>query len=248
MRRPADRLFDRARLAALAVGACLTFAGAAAPAEAATALRRCPTLEVCLAVFDARPELASTEDEARRVARHFARYGEPAKGAFFVRAQNPDPTLRRRAGEVLAHWRRFEDADVGPLAAALRRDPGGWAALPLARLGTPEALDALLQDLRNGAASRTGYALASLGPRVLPLLEPVLADDRVWREAATVIRSVEGDVSGQARAWRAVLADPRASAADKRAARRGLDALGPRAGRQACPRAGREPTWPTPGC
>ena len=113
------------------------------------------------------------------------------------------------------------------LIEALHKNPGGWVARPLGRIGTQAAIDALAEDVRlHGAASQSGFALAQLGDRVFPYLLPLLADDKRWRDAAEIMRDMKSNTPDGLNTWLAIALDPSKPERDRVGALRGIGVLG----------------------
>ena len=126
------------------------------------ALEGCPALPACLAVLDT---FVSPQDRGqgsgvgRAIADNLRRFGEPAKQELLHRAADAHPGWRNLAGDILSYWGGWSSSDVPAIRVALQLRHGGWMARPLAEIKTPEAIQALVEDLAFiGAASQTGWA------------------------------------------------------------------------------------------
>ncbi|NEX93871.1 HEAT repeat domain-containing protein [Caulobacter sp. 17J65-9] len=207
---------------------------AVTPARAgpmADAVRGCPDLTACLAALD---RVAPAEDtgvwakETEELAQILAKLGHPAKAALLARATGDRPGLRNLAGSILSEWPEFTPADVPALAEALRLDRGGWVARPLGRIGTPEAIQALVADLDTRGQSE--FALQQLGAKALPYLLPLLeGDDGRRYGAARVISEGESPPAAVIDEWAQIARSPDETRGRRTAALRALEALGPRA-------------------
>ena len=100
-------------------------------------------------------------------------------------------------------------------------------ARPLGKFGTPEAIQALIEDLHNGSESQTGFALSHLGPKVIPLLFPLLEDPEQAAPAASVIREIGSPALRFASEWTTLAADAKEPQKIRLAALRGIAAIGP---------------------
>jgi HEAT repeat protein len=152
----------------------------------------CANLQRCFAKLEALvlpDDLGRSRIASKGIATNLRRFGGAAKQELLWRATDGHRGWRNLAGDILMSWADWSPADVPALRAALRREHGGWLARPLGKIGTPEAIEALVEDLPFGAESQTGWALKQLGAKVLPSLLPVLASDK-HREAASVVGGI----------------------------------------------------------
>ncbi len=94
---------------------------------------------------------------------------------------------RNVAGAILSEWHSWTPSDVPKLREALQKRHGGWVAKPLGEIGSPEAIQALVEDLRHGSTKQTNNALAELGAKAAPFLAPLLEGDST-AEPAEVLR------------------------------------------------------------
>lgn len=198
-------------------------------------LDNCPSLQACLKILD-RVVPAYDDGEGSNgdvLANKLRRFGDPAKHELLKRATGDHPGWRNVAGAILSEWRSWTPSDVPELREALRKDPGGWVARPLGEIGTPDAIQALVDDLPNGSESQTGFALSDLGARAIPYLLPVLKSDENAESAAHVIRDMGATAIPFANRWAALAADPQKPVKERIGALRGIAAIGDKA-RPAC--------------
>ena len=130
------------------------------------------------------PEIGPEEEEIRGILKQF---GEPAKHELLRRAAGNDCGWRHLARAILWGWGPWMPSDVPELRLALLKDPGGWLARPLREIGTPEAIQALVEDLPKGSENQTDFALAKLGPKAVPFLMPLLEEEKTAKSARRVI-------------------------------------------------------------
>jgi HEAT repeat protein len=194
------------------------------------ALEGCPALPACLAILDA---FVSPQDRGqqsgvgRAITDNLRRFGEPAKQELLRRAAGAHPGWRNLAGDILSYWGDWSPSDLPAMQAALRLQHGGWIARPLAEIKTPEAIQALVEDLAIiGAASQTGWALVRIGPKTLPYLLPILADDQQALAAASIIREIGKEALVAAPDWALIAANTDNPRNVRLAALRGLAAMG----------------------
>lgn len=136
---------------------------------------------------------------------------------------------------------RFGDAARDALLAKAQEDHGGWknfAGALLGDLGTDAAIEALVEDLKNGDGNQTSGTLESLGQQALPFLLPILempgpeelppgADYQDgWHAAASVIKENRSKAIPVANEWISIARDRRAMSIKRIAALRGLSAIG----------------------
>ena len=192
-------------------------------------LEGCPALPACLAILDAvvsPRDLGRQSGVGRAIADNLRRFGEPAKQELLGRTVGAHPGWRNLAGDILSHWGGWSPSDVPAIRAALQLQHGGWMARPLAEIGTPEAIQALVEDLAViGSLSQTGWALVKIGPKALPYLLPILAG-RLAVEAAGVIREMGREAFAVAPDWASIAASTDNPKDVRLAALRGLAAMG----------------------
>ena len=170
----------------------------------------CPSLQACMKLLETVvPNVDDGEGSNAEILAHdLARFGEPAKQELLNKAVGPHAGWRNVAGAILWAWSSWNPSDVTKLREALRKDPGGWVARPLGRIGTPEAIQALVEDLPKGTENQTEFALSHLGPRVIPLLFPLLEDPEKAPPAAAVIHEIGRPALQFADDWAVLANDP----------------------------------------
>ncbi len=216
--------------AVLFLVAVLMFAWPAAALPSAKDMEGCPTLDACLAILDKTVEPEDTgvwHDDAEKMGANLKRFGDPAKQALLARAVGTHPGWRNLAGAILTYWGGWTDADISQLKEALRLNHGGWIAHILGDIGSPAAIEVLVEDLKHGAASQTGGALEQLGVKVLPHLLPLLgAEDETWREAAAVVTGIGAPAAVIAPEWATIATNDKEKIRRRIGALRGLGAIG----------------------
>lgn len=156
-------------------------------------------------------------------------FGEPAKRQLLQRAAGDDPGWRNLSGAILANWRVWSPSDVPQLRAALQRDPGGWMAGPLRTIGTPEAIEALVEDLPKGSDNQTDFALSKLGPKAIPFLMPLFEGEATSPSAARVFKLMDGSAVPFAQSWSEQAINSALPLKGRLAALRAIGALGAKA-------------------
>jgi hypothetical protein len=184
----------------------------------------------CLAMLDA--VVAPVDDgglneAARKISTNLQRFGEPAKQELLRRAAGAHPGWCNLAGGILQFWGSWSPSDVAAIRAALQLQHGGWIARSLVAIKTPEAIQALVEDLAfAGAATQTGFALTQIGPDALPYLFPLLEDDHHAFVAANVIHKIGREASSAAPGWASIAASSDRPKNMRLAALPGLAAMG----------------------
>ncbi|HWA03758.1 MAG TPA: HEAT repeat domain-containing protein [Rhizomicrobium sp.] len=162
-----------------------------------------------------------------KFAARLEQFGQPAKLELLKRAAGDDRGWRNLSGAILMYWHSFDTTDVSALIEALKKEPGGWIARPLGHIGTPEAIEALADDVRqHGAENQSGWALSQIGDRVFPYLLPLLSDDKQWYSAATIMRDMKLGAKDGLTDWLAIALDSKKSDQDRIGALRGIGILG----------------------
>jgi HEAT repeat protein len=220
------------RLSFAVVGfAYCVFPAFAQSPEMPSEFAKCQTLQACIHALDAiapsRQDSAGSPSLDSQFAKRLETFGEPAKREVLKRAAGNDKGWRGLANRLFEYWQSFDERDVPALILALHAAPGEGAALPLGRIGTPEAIKALAEDARlHGAENQSGWALSQLGDRVFPYLMPMLSDDKHWDDAALILRRMKSKAADGLDAWLAVVLDPTKPERDRVGALRGIGILG----------------------
>ncbi len=191
----------------------------------------CRSLEICLRSLD---QIASTSDgsigpDEEAFTRKLSTFGEPAKRELLKRAVGDDAKWRNLSGALLANWKTWSPSDVPELRTALRLDPGGWMAGPLRIIGTPAAIEALVEDLPKGSENQTDFALGKLGPKAIPYLMPLFEDETTSQAAARVIVSMGDSAVPFGKSWSQIANNPEEPLRKRLAALRAISALGAKA-------------------
>lgn len=215
-------------ITAFVVSGLLLFAGVTQGDErldAATSSSQ--SVDDCLnALYDwSRTYNGRVEDVAVAVT-NLKRFGEPMRDALLDRATGSDRRLSQLSDVFLNAWHGWTPSDVPALARALSVNPGGMVARSLGEVGTPEAMEALADDMRRGTQGQSDYALGLLGARAVPYLFPLLEDTQSARGAARVITAMGEQSKPFAEPWARLAADPRQPTPVRLGALRGLAALG----------------------
>ena len=204
------RLWHKLALAAGLIWLGLLPSTAQAPAAPGTdVMRGCKTLAACLRILDRYEKSdAGIGPVDEGITAYMRRFGVPAKEAMLVKANGHDEGWKNLAGYFLSEWPAFEAKDVPQLVSALEKDPGGWVARSLAKIPTPQAIDALVKDItKNGTRNQSGFALKTIGPRVIPNLLVALQNDRTWRETAEIVGVFKTACATRAPAWARIATD-----------------------------------------
>jgi HEAT repeat protein len=192
-------------------------------------LEGCNTLDACLQILDRTPKDpdGALSPDASGIAVYLQRFGDPAQAELLKRATGPDRGWENLAGSILMYWPTFSADDVPQLKEALQRDPGGWVAIPLGRIATPEAIQALANDVRpHGGESQSGEALRRLRIKAFPYLLAMLEDDARWKNVAQLLDQMRVDAAGSAPAWAAIATNQARPLRKRLAALHALEAIG----------------------
>lgn len=188
----------------------------------------CRTLDACLRALDSAAHDAdgSQGPSERAYTRKLSTFGNPAKHELLRRAAGSDPKWRELAQVILVDWNTWSQSDVPELRAALRAEPGGWMPRALFQIGTPEAIEAIIEDLPNDDDNQAQFWAEKLGVKVLPYLMPLLEDDAKANSALKVIRSIRNSVAPVQTSWVRTAIDPSQTLLHRIAALRAISALG----------------------
>jgi hypothetical protein len=206
---------------------------AAVPAGSETIPGRfaaCKVLDECLGALDAIAAQRTGgwgSDLDKQFAARLESFGRPAKLELLKRAAGDDRGWRNLAGSILMYWQSFDLADAPALIDALHREPGGWAARPLGRIGTPGIVAVLADDVRqHGADNQSGWVLSQAGDQVFAYILPLLSDDKQWHSAATILREMKSNAMHGLGDWLTIALDSKKPERDRVGALRGIGILG----------------------
>ena len=130
----------------------------------------CATLEACLARI---PVVAKGEEGMSppevALAEAVGRYGAQAVPHLIKLLESDKAGVRSFASFTLSDIDGLGPEHLAPLMKA-RRNGDGWIPPAIGRIGTPEAIEFLIEDLRNDPETGTQvtFALEKLGARAAP--------------------------------------------------------------------------------
>lgn len=202
-----------------------------AMASVPSSFRLCRSLDACLRSLDPVAFKADgsigPDDEA--FTRKLRTFGEPAKHELLQRAAGDDAGWRNLSQAILENWKTWTPSDVPALRSALQKEPGGWMARPLKQIGTPAAIQALVEDLPKESDSQTDFALVSLGAKAIPFLMPLLEAEKTSQAASMVIEKMGDAAIPFAQAWSEQAGDSAEPLNKRLAALKAIGALGNKA-------------------
>ena len=214
---------------ALVLGICTGTQPAMASVPAG--FRLCRSLDACLSSLDPVASKADgssgPDDEA--FTRKLRIFGEPAKHELLHRAAGDDVGWRNLSQAILENWQVWTPSDVPELRSALQKEPGGWMAGPLRQIGTPAAIQTLVEDLPKGSDDQTNFALVSLGAKAIPFLMTLLEEENTSQAASRVIEKMGNAAVPFAQSWSEQASDPAEPLMKRLAALKAISALGNKA-------------------
>ena len=186
---------SRAALAAGVIGLLLS----------ATRAQACETLEACLAQY---PQVARGGSGIGKAELDLARavqgYGAPAVPYLIKLLESDSGPVRTLASFTLRDIDGLGPEHLDALIRA-RRNGDGWIPPAIARIGTPQAVEFLVNDLRNEPEPYTQLtgALEMLGARAAPGLAEYFAcvaqcDEKLLRAASLVLGGMREQAMGVA--------------------------------------------------
>ena len=133
----------------------------------------CESLQACLDELATPPANGDKGMSSRdqEVAKHLQGYGRAAVEPLLDLLQAANPKVRDRAGYTLRDMEMLTEDDLPALQAAMFGG-NGWIAPAVARVGTPDAIRSLVENLRRDGSvpNQTTGALARLGGKAVPYL------------------------------------------------------------------------------
>jgi hypothetical protein len=188
---------------------------------------KCQTLPACVQRLQSNMDTPGIQYEGEEaIATRLEMFGEAAKQELLQRITDPNPDWRSVANAVLSHWHSLTETDLPFLVDSLRMDGLGVTFDAIAKIDSADAIAVLIVDLRKRGADTDGRsALVSLGPKALPQLLPVLADDETWEGAAEIVSEMRETAAQSAAGWAAISIDPKRPRQQRLGALRGLAAM-----------------------
>jgi len=180
-------------------------AGVIALLLSATRAPACETLEACLAQY---PQVARGGSGIGKAELDLARavqgYGAPAVPYLIKLLESDSGPVRTLAGFTLRDIDGLGPEHLDALIRA-RRNGDGWIPPAIARIGTPQAVEFLVNDLRNEPEPYTQLtgALGMLGAKAAPGLVEYFAcvaqcDEKLLRAASLVLGGMREQAMGVA--------------------------------------------------
>ncbi|HET9475423.1 MAG TPA: hypothetical protein VFO82_16095, partial [Steroidobacteraceae bacterium] len=121
------------------------------------AAETCATLEACLAKYPAAASRVGLEEQA--LAKAVQKYGAQAVPGLIKLLESDSSNARELAGYTLRDIDGLKPEHLPALMKA-RRNGDGWIPPAIARVGTPEAVAFLVEDLRKDPEIHTQVTVA----------------------------------------------------------------------------------------
>ena len=137
----------------------------------------CASLQACLALYPmAKPSDPGIGPEETKLAEAVQGYGAEAVPYLVQLLDNGNENARQLAGYTLCDIDGLKPEHLPALIRARRRGDG-WIPRAIAHVGTPEAVEFLVDDLKQNPQNQTQVtaALSSLGAKAAPALAELLA-------------------------------------------------------------------------
>ena len=137
----------------------------------------CASLQACLALYPmAKPSHPGIGPEETKLAEAVQGYGAEAVPYLVQLLDNGNENARQLAGYTLCDIDGLKPEHLPALIRARRRGDG-WIPRAIAHVGTPEAVECLVDDLKQNPQNQTQVtaALSSLGAKAAPALAELLA-------------------------------------------------------------------------
>ena len=160
----------------------------------------CETLQACLALYPQAKSVAhGIGPEEQKLAETVQKYGAEAVPYLVKLLDDGTTNARQLAGYTLRDIDGLKPEHLPALIRARRRGDG-WIPPAIARVGTPEAVEFLISDLRQDPDTNTQvtWSLSSLGAKAAPQLAELFActgqcDKELLRATVHVLSEMKGD-------------------------------------------------------
>jgi HEAT repeat protein len=193
----------------------------------------CSTLQACLAKF---PSVATdgpgVGPEERELAMAVQALGARAVPELIKLLESDRSNVRTLAGYTLRKVDGLKPEHLPALVKA-RKNGDGWIPLAIARIGTPEAVAFLIEDLRNDpqTATQVTVALQVLGGKAAPGVAKLLrcadpCDEKVLEAAVYVLSDTEGPAAVAVPILLDIANDAKLSRASRRSALAAIRGIG----------------------
>lgn len=201
----------------------------------------CNALDACLKLMQVRRDLGNEwlTDADRALAEKTASFGDGAIAPLVALLKDGNEVVEDRAAYALAHYSTLPPKYLPDLAAA---DQGSntYASMAMANIGTPEAADALIENMRtddfDGGPRRMDaydmWALQEFGPKIWPKLVAALkcakgCSDSIFRNIPSLFGRMDPGPEGAVAPLTAIVADKSNPPKVRAAATAALGELGP---------------------
>lgn len=200
-----------------------------------TVQKSCSTLDECLRLAGTPGTCTRNcgiSKEEQALAERLWEIGSPAIAGLIALLGDPDEHVRERVGYIL---RDIDGLDASQLPALIeaRRQGNGWMPLAIARIGTPEAMRFLVDDLRRNPEihSQVTWALISRSAQAIPHLLDGFScagdcDPRYFRAIGFVLHEIGEASSAAVERLTAIVADESQPLALRKGAVRVLGDIG----------------------
>ncbi|EDY16175.1 PBS lyase HEAT domain protein repeat-containing protein [Chthoniobacter flavus Ellin428] len=172
-------------------------------------------------------------DDEQKIAGKLQAIGASAIPSLLPLLRDPNQNVRDAAAYVLRDMPGLREEHLAPLIEAYHRDHGGWVGPAIASIGTPDAIDFLVEELVRAreTENQTTWAIKLLGEKAIPPLLRVYQTNLGWDERlAQTMDHVFHELAAHAEPavdpLRQIVNDEKASTARRIHAMRALGAIG----------------------
>lgn len=172
-------------------------------------------------------------NDEEKIARELHSIGASAIPSLLPLLSDPNRNVRAAAAYALRDMPGLQEEHLAPLIDAYHLDGVDWVGPAIARIGTPKAIDFLVNELVRGrdAQNQTTWAIKTLGEKAIPRLLRVYQtnlgwDDRLAQTMDRVFHQLASHAEPAVDPLRQIVNDAKASTAKRMRAMRALGAIG----------------------